>query len=99
MGPKKRPIANYRRSTNINIFDECQIVTKSTQTRVGRGVVIPSTTDLRGNGRPDLFHGSKFQMVTYKGFATLTPLMFNTKTEDAKLLVRVKQSHQRIKAV
>ena len=74
------------------------MVTKSTQTRVGRGVVTPSTTDLRANRRPDLFYGDKFQMVTYKGFATLAPLMFHPKADDAKQYVRVQLSDQRIKA-
>ena len=79
---EKTSHSNY--GTNIYIFVECHIKTKSTQSRVGRGVATLKTTDLRRNGREHLFHGNKFQMGTSKGFATLKQQMLNAKAKDAK---------------
>ena len=81
---EKTSHSNYRWSTNIYIFVECDIKTKSTQSGVLRGIAILKTTDLRRNGREDLFHGNKFQMGTSKGFATLKQQMLYAKAKDAK---------------
>ena len=81
---EKTSPSNYRGSTNIYIFVECHIKTKSTQSRLGRGVAILKTTGLRRNGWEDLFHGNKFRMGTSKGFSTLKQRMLNAKAKDAK---------------